>query len=151
MCGYLMCRLRDLKYFYYRQFCCMLAIHMLLWKYYVILVTAGKVSVAMDTTEELFRSDEENKWRENESWGAYKEEDDTGATKWSSERDENEIKTRASDEWPSRIRVWEYRAIVQSNKQIAAYWSKAKQVWSSHSTSDSEEEDHIDDNVKEQK
>ena len=33
----------------------------LLERYSIILVTAGKVSVAMDTTEELFRSDEENK------------------------------------------------------------------------------------------
>ena len=121
-----------------------------LWNYSIILVTAGKVSVAMDTTEELFRSDEENKWRENESWGAYKEEDDTGATEWSSERDEKEIKTRAGDQWTSRTRVWEHRAIVQSSKEVAICSSGAKQVWSSHSTSDSEE-DHIDDNVKEQK
>ena len=105
----------------------------------------------MDSTEELFRTDEENKRRENGSWGAYKKVDDIGATKWSPESDENEIKTRASDNWTSRTRVWEYRDIVQSSKQVAAYSSGPKQVWSSHSTSDSEEDDDIDDNVKEQK
>ena len=46
-----------------------------------ILVTIGKISVAMDTTEELFRTDEEHSHKENEIRGAYKEEDDTGATK----------------------------------------------------------------------
>ena len=45
------------------------------------LVAAGKISVAMDTTEELFRTDEEHSHKENEIRGAYKEEDDTGATK----------------------------------------------------------------------
>ena len=105
----------------------------------------------MDTTEELFRSDEENKWRENESRGAYKEEGDTGTTKWSSERDEKEIKTRAGDEWTSRTGVWEYRDIVQSSKQVMAYSSGSQQMWSSHSTSDSEEDDDTDDNVKKQK
>ena len=42
-------------------------------------------------------------------------------------------------------------AIVHGNKQIAAHSSEAKHVWSTHSTSDSEEENHINDNVKEQK
>ena len=105
----------------------------------------------MDTTEELFRSDEENKGGENESWWVYEEEDDTRATKRSSERDDKEIKAGASDEWTSRITVWGYTAIVHGNKQIAAHSSEAKHVWSTHSTSDSEEENHINDNVKEQK
>ena len=33
---------------------------------YLILVTTGKISVAMDTTEELFRTDEEHRCKENE-------------------------------------------------------------------------------------
>ena len=32
-----------------------------------ILVTAGNISVTMDTTEELFRTDEEHMQRKNES------------------------------------------------------------------------------------
>ena len=98
---------------------------MLSWKYSIILATAGKINIAMDTTEELFWSDEESKRRENESWRAYKEKNDTGAAKWSSEGDEKEIKTRASYEGTSRIKVWEYRAIVQSSKQVAACSSGA--------------------------
>ena len=92
----------------------------LLWEIFVVLVTVRKTSVAMDTTKELSRTDEENKWRENESWGAYKEEDDAGATKWSSERDEKEIKTRAmaSEEWTEGSTVWKYRATVSSSKQV---------------------------------
>ena len=37
-----------------------LCIIVLLWECF-ILVTAGKISVAMDTTEELFRTDEEHR------------------------------------------------------------------------------------------
>ena len=35
-------------------------------KMYLILVTTGKISVAMDTTEELYRADEEHSSKENE-------------------------------------------------------------------------------------
>lgn len=79
---------------------------MILWEYG--LAAAGKIVVAMDRTEKLFRGDEEINYNKNENWGASEEEDDIGATKLSSECDERSIKTRASDKRTIQCKIWKH-------------------------------------------
>ena len=103
----------------------------------------------MYTTEEMLKCDKENNWKEYEGRGAYKQKDDAWRMEWPSS--ENEIKIRASEEYTKRIKVWKCRAPVPSSEQIRIFTAGFKQVWGSHSISDSQEKDHIDDNTERQK
>ena len=72
----------------------------------------------MDTTEELLRSNEENKQKANESWGAYK-----GELEQQSDHLKEMKKISRLDLWPVAseqkvAKFWKDRANTSSNKQI---------------------------------